>query len=378
MAHVQFYLPLLSWTGKDISAFMSLAMEMLWRTHANCKAFRLLKMELVCTPRMHGGLNILNIHLHKFARKATLLADFFARKQPWSHMLADMSTSMSTKAYGDWITDHWEFVLGHFEGTIPACPHSTKLILDWKHVFAVPLAILQPIKAYNLMKLGISRIQDVIEDNGCTLSFPHACQKFPLGMHHRPIWRDIAVLLVVLIPIPNLNEEDRLTDWELSSKSPGSRSISLQNWTSKEIYRAILPAPWIQSHGNPLWHMQKSLSWWKSVLSKTWKSKLPLKQRLFLWRCTLGILPVGKILASLRIASSTCRRCLNRLESVSHLLWFCPISRGFLVMLSGQLRSRFPSSTFGKYFWVFGRFSGQIRSHALFMHWVRYWAFSSI
>ncbi|MCO5577736.1 hypothetical protein L7F22_031568 [Adiantum nelumboides] len=88
MAHAQFYLPLLSWTHKDISAFMSQAMELLWKTHSKRKALRLLRMQSTCRPRSHGGLNILNLHFHLLARKATLLADFFAQVQPWSRMLA--------------------------------------------------------------------------------------------------------------------------------------------------------------------------------------------------------------------------------------------------------------------------------------------------
>ncbi|KAI5072123.1 hypothetical protein GOP47_0012229 [Adiantum capillus-veneris] len=245
---------------------------------------------------------------------------------------------MNTKAYSNWITDQWEVALGRFEGTIPGCPHSTRLILDWKHVlsqikwsgrsslngnslrkeslhwsavFPFPLAVTQPVKAYNLMKMGIRRIEDVVDENGCVLSFPRVCQKLNLGMHHRPIWRDICALLAPLIPIPILNEEDRLKDWELIGNSPGSKPVSMQNLTSRQIYRAIVPPPWIQSHGNLLWHMHKSMRWWKMVLSISWKSKLPLKQRVFLWRCMLGILPVGKILASHRIASSSCRRCSN-------------------------------------------------------------------
>ncbi|MCO5586233.1 hypothetical protein L7F22_040172 [Adiantum nelumboides] len=246
MAHIQFYLPLLSWTHKDISAFMSQAMELLWKTHPKRKALRLLRMQSTCTPRSHGGLNILNIHFHLLTRKATLLADVFAQVQPWSRMLATMCSSMNTKAYGNWITHQWEVVLGCFEGTIPGCPHSTRLILDWKHVlsqikwsgrssldgnslrkeslhwsavFPFPLAVTQPVKAYNLMKMGIRCIEDVVDQNGCVLSFPRACQTLNLGMHHRPIWRDICALLAPLIPIPIFNEEDRLKDWELISNS---------------------------------------------------------------------------------------------------------------------------------------------------------------
>ena len=54
---------------------MSQAMELLWKTKSKVKALRLLKMDFVCSPKMHGGLNILNLRYHML--KATLLTTFF-------------------------------------------------------------------------------------------------------------------------------------------------------------------------------------------------------------------------------------------------------------------------------------------------------------
>ena len=90
MSYVQFYLPLLHWSSRDISAFMSQAMEILWKTKSAVKALRLMKMEMVCSPRMHGGLNVLNIRHRVLARKAIMLDNFFGQQQPWTCMLASM------------------------------------------------------------------------------------------------------------------------------------------------------------------------------------------------------------------------------------------------------------------------------------------------
>ena len=77
MAYVQFYLPLLHWNSHELASFMSPAMELLWKTKSWKKALRLLKMESVCLPRPHGGLNILNIQYHIFARKSTMISEYF-------------------------------------------------------------------------------------------------------------------------------------------------------------------------------------------------------------------------------------------------------------------------------------------------------------
>lgn len=191
MAYVQFFLPLIHWSPRDISAFMSQAMELLWKTKSKVKALRLLKMDFVCSPKMHGGLNILNLRYHMLAHKATLLTSFFSQQQPWAIMLATMCTTMKSPVYGNWITDLWEVVLGKFQGRISGCPLSTSLLQDWKQVlsslkwspdnvhfsnslrqesihwsavFITPLALQEPIRAYNLMKLGIRKVEDVIDD----------------------------------------------------------------------------------------------------------------------------------------------------------------------------------------------------------------------
>lgn len=125
MAYVQFYLPLLHWSTKDISAFMSQAMEMLWKTKTVVKALRLMKLDMVCSARMHSGLNILNLRYHVLARKITMLKAFFRKQQPWSFMLATMCSGMQTFAYGHWVIALWEVVIVRFVGKIPGCPFST-------------------------------------------------------------------------------------------------------------------------------------------------------------------------------------------------------------------------------------------------------------
>ena len=106
MAYVQFYLPLLHWSFKHLASYTSQAMEIFWKTKSHKKALRLLPMQSVCSPKTHGGLNILNLQFHMLARKSTMISDFFQQKQPWAIMLAAMCGNMKSHAYGDWITDN--------------------------------------------------------------------------------------------------------------------------------------------------------------------------------------------------------------------------------------------------------------------------------
>ena len=47
MAYVQFYLPLVHWTERDIDKFMSEAMELLWKNKCHKKALHLLSMHYI-------------------------------------------------------------------------------------------------------------------------------------------------------------------------------------------------------------------------------------------------------------------------------------------------------------------------------------------
>ena len=60
--------------------------------------------------------------------------------------------------------------------------------IHWSAIFDIPLALQEPVRAYNLMKLGIRYKHDVVDDRGYVLSFPRATATYALGMYHRSIW----------------------------------------------------------------------------------------------------------------------------------------------------------------------------------------------
>ena len=110
------------------------------------------------------------------------------------------------------------------------------------------------------------------------------------------------------------------------------------------------------------------------MLTGLWNSSLPLKQRVFLWRCLLGVLPTGSNLQKRSIASPHCARCGGRLETVPHLLWTC----SFVRRLSASLYNRFPHHKFGKHFWLFGQILCALSNNAYFLQWPQFWALWTI
>lgn len=134
------------------------------------------------------------------------------------------------------IVDHWAIVIGRFEGTIRTCPFSTALVQDrnkvlsrikwftnnaqgsntlrkesihWSAVFITSLGLQEPVRAYNIMKLGVRCIDDVVDDQG--QMYPKASRRYALGMHHRFIWSKIGQLLQPFLLVPRCGR-NRLQD----------------------------------------------------------------------------------------------------------------------------------------------------------------------
>lgn len=116
------------------------------------------------------------------------------------------------------------------------------------------------------------------------------------------------------------------------------------------IYRLIIPAPRFVDRVNKIWFLTKASRWWKQNLKKIWHSNLPLKSRLFLWRCLLGVLPVGDFLEKRHIVAAKCHSCTCRKKTMMHLLWSCLETGNFLRQLPHSLQLRFPGYSFLDFF----------------------------
>ena len=110
---------------------------------------------------------------------------------------------------------------------------------------------------------------------------------YGLRMHHMPIWRKIMEMLQPFLPVPPFSHNDRLADWALCPSGLNIHPVPLCKLTSIITYRLLQLRSWIHTYANNLWHLQKSLTSWTKTMHALWKIKLPLKQRLFLWRCMM-------------------------------------------------------------------------------------------
>lgn len=374
---------------------MSEIMEHFWRTQSCKKGLRLLSLSKICTPKKNGGLNILNIHVHALARKATLLPTFILQYQPWSQMMAFMSSKIKTSSYGNWHFLAWEVTFGKVQGYIPGYPYTSHLLSDWKlvtkhavwrgrpgpqgnslrieniHWSAIFSVALEPRKSYFVSRKNIITIGDVVDDHGMVISFPNAVARFGIGLHYRSLWHLIQNMLLPISPIPPLLQDQRYLDWLVMG-------VPLMQIAAKHVYSKMQPSPWIIDHCNALWHLQKPTTWWRKRLHNLWKSDLPLKERLFLWRCLVGILPVGSLLAARSIASASCIRCHRLAETPYHLLWACQHSYDLIGRVFDCLRLRYPAYKFGKQFWLFGIVPPTLGSSEIFFMWVRFCLFWEI
>ncbi|MCO5554763.1 hypothetical protein L7F22_008297 [Adiantum nelumboides] len=173
-------------------------------------------------------------------------------------------------------------------------------------------------------------------------------------------------MLADFLPVPSLNEDSRFSDWKLAYSK-------LDCISAANVYALLKSDVWIVRHGNQLWSHSKSPLWWKRTLASIWQNHLPLKERLFLWRCLVGVLPVGNLLHARHIAPSRCFRCHGAEETMPHLLWGCRYSRSFIQQVSVALRLCFPSATFHKKFWLFGTLQPLQSQFTVFFAWVRFW-----
>lgn len=196
IAYIQFFLPLLHWPKHQIDIFMLEIMEHFWRTQSCKKGLRLLSLSKICTPKKNGGLNILNIHVHALVRKATLLPTFILQYQPWSQMMAFMSSKIKTSSYGNWHFLAWEVTFGKVQGYILRCPYTSHLLSDWKLV----------------TKHAVWRGQPGPQGNSLRI------ENLPIS------------------PIPPLLQDQRYLDWLVMG-------VPLMQITAKHVYSKMQPSP---------------------------------------------------------------------------------------------------------------------------------------
>ncbi|MCO5597847.1 hypothetical protein L7F22_051931 [Adiantum nelumboides] len=247
---------------------------------------------------------------HALARKATLLPTLAEQSQPWTKMIAALCQHAVTSAFGHWQTSLWEIVFGKMEARIPGCLITSNLLFAWKaitnhlpwhgreqpdgnsmrlesihwsKVFSLTLVDRSPRQAYFLSCRGIRIVHDVVASSGHVLPLSQAAACFRLGVHYRRIWSVLQHMLADFLVILPLADGCRMLDWTLWNTPFDAIFASI-------VYASLPHESWLADHFNAIWSLHKSDQIWRKALDGIWKSQLPLRERLFLWRCLLGVL----------------------------------------------------------------------------------------
>ena len=128
---MQYYLIMIDWPKHMIQKInLEIIIVVNEQVHNNHRGIRLISLEKICTPQLSGGLDILNLHLHMLARKATfqnLLKNHCLGQDCYVICLIIWKPS-------HWDTNHWDVVFGKLDRRIKGCLFSSKLLKYWKEV----------------------------------------------------------------------------------------------------------------------------------------------------------------------------------------------------------------------------------------------------
>ena len=88
---------------------------------------------------------------------------------------------------------------------------------------------------------------------------------------------------------------------------------------------------------NPNWAEHSMTREHSLVWNKIWSLNVPSKVRTFLWRACSNYLPTRDNLHWRRVSvESHCKICHHSSETVSHILWECPLARNVWAIFKGQ------------------------------------------
>ncbi|MCO5568064.1 hypothetical protein L7F22_021759 [Adiantum nelumboides] len=125
--------------------------------------------------------------------------------------------------------------------------------IHWSKAF--PLTLVEELsrQAYFLSGRGICVVNDVVDSDGNVLTFDLGARRFGLGMHYRQLWSQVQVMLSNFLPILPLNEEHRSLDWRI-------QKLYLDQISARQVYKVVLPNPWLADQCNALCHFVLNLT----------------------------------------------------------------------------------------------------------------------
>ena len=94
-------------------------------------------------------------------------------------------------------------------------------------------------------------------------------------------------------------------------------------------------------HLNRIWGVTWTMQRWSQSLMNVWQSKGGEKNRMFVIRVMIGLLPTGEKIAARHIGDGRCLGCQHPKETLKHIFWECPIIKNLLRQVSLWFHNRF-------------------------------------
>ena len=344
--YVLYYLPLLDWKKSHLDSINTLLMRFVWNAKTGKPVFPHVNWTFICTPKLQGGVGLLNLEAHMQARRATFIHHMLDNKLIWVACMWELIHLGTVYFHGKWTLSAWDKLFSHaplkvytitasmlvkswkmscarliWKGRIRYTGNSIRSKnVHWSFLFQTPPALHLGHQSRYLANKGIMHISHVMDSEGTFLCFFVVRRRHGIGMQYRRPWHLICTF-VHRLPIPMVdNGEDRFRDWAL----PQSTTDWWKAGTSTFYYMFVPTIDWSE-RGYQTWHVTHDNKWWIQTLNKLWHSPLCLQARIFLWRVFVGGLPLAAKLRQRGFTDGLCPRCLKSQETARHTFWYCPL-----------------------------------------------------
>ena len=373
---ISYFLPLLPWTKKSLDQLAQALKYTLWN-----KEFKIginwVSWTHICTLKHLGGASLLNLEDHMVARRFSLLKGMCSGFQPWAEIICyfvekvgiqcgrtNIATSWwhiinstrSFKCSESYIVQHlvvsWQRCLKLFNWKPPDCRKNinslptevitSSRLLQWEGKENLKS------KFNRMAKLGLVTVEDgILETQRKMMAFRTARSRFHIPTGYGQIWQSILDLPILSMPIPQLLVEEPWNDWCFDNK----KSI-FAVYTNDVYHKLVEDRAWVAHKFFATWHITRDGEWWSKILDAGWKSCLPFRAKVFLWRTMVGGLPLAMALKRRNISSGTCVFCPSVDEDATHRFISCHVSQGIWIVIS-QLWDSLTGNILSPFQWVF-------------------------
>ena len=173
---------------------------------------------------------------------------------------------------------------------------------------------------------NIFLVRDIVDDNGCFLSYTHFKEKYNINVNYLQYMGCIRSIKSYLAA-----NNIQLNNRKSSEQTKALQIISSVNKGSRIYYNTLMESLFVYNINSFIkWEEKLNIAVnWETTLKQLRKIK-EVKLKWFQIRLCYNILVTNSILKKMGIRNSDmCTFCHNEKESVQHYLWYCVFSQYF-------------------------------------------------